>query len=65
MYVLKEIKNYYIENQKSAAEEIGIAEGTLSRILNKKQECSKIMAYSITKYINPNKEIEDFFERID
>lgn len=63
MFQLVETLN--IENQTHFADEIGISQETLSRILNKKQNCSKVIAYSITKHYNPIKEIEDLFERVD
>ena len=63
MFQIKETLN--IDNQVSFADEVGISPETLSRILCKKQKCSKVIAYSITKHYNPTKEIEDFFERVD
>lgn len=56
----KEIKNI---KQIDIAREVGIAEATLSRIINKKQICSKTTAYCITKVINSEAEIEDYFEK--
>jgi len=63
MYILKE--NLVIENQTLFADEVGIASETLSRILSKKQKCSKVIAYSIAKHYDKNKEIVDYFERVD
>lgn len=61
MYILKnEIK---IENETKASKIIGIDIATLSRILHKKQKCSKILAYCITKYMDHNAEITDYFIR--
>ena len=62
MYILKE--NLVIENQTLFADEVGIAAETLSRILSKKQKCSKVIAYSIAKHYDKNKEIVDYFERV-
>ena len=68
MYILKKEK---LENlgfsttQKKMAEDIGISEGYFSKILNSKRKCSKILAYAITKRLDANKEISDFFERVD
>ena len=46
MYILKnEMK---IGNETKASKIIGIDIATLSRILHKKQKCSKILAYCIT-----------------
>ena len=62
MYILKnEMK---IGNETKASKIIGIDISTLSRILHKKQKCSKILAYCITKYVDNNAEISDYFERI-
>ena len=61
MYILKnEMK---IGNETKASKIIGIDIATLSRILHKKQKCSKILAYCITKYIDRNAEITDYFIR--
>ena len=68
MYIFKKetIENVgFSKTQKKMAEIIGVSEGYFSKILNSKRKCSKILAYSITKTLNENKEIEDFFERID
>lgn len=49
-------------NQRAISREIGIAYETANRIFNRKQKCSKTIAYCICKSINPNAEIEDYFE---
>jgi DNA-binding XRE family transcriptional regulator len=49
-------------SQVEMAKEIGCSQETLSRILNKKQSCSKTLAYAITKLINPDFEISTLFE---
>lgn len=67
MYKFKEeilINSEFPNTQKKMAEIIGISESYFSKILNGRRFCSKVLAYSITKILNPNKEIEDFFERI-
>jgi plasmid maintenance system antidote protein VapI len=64
MYSLKE-NILEIDNQRNFAAEIGISEETLSRIISRKQKCSKMTAYSITKHYNSSKEINDYFERVD
>ena len=63
MYQFKDISKITIINQSGLARKIGIAQSTLNRILNKKQNCSKLMAYAIVKTINENAEIEDYFIR--
>ena len=66
MYVLKkEVQlSFNGHGQKEVAEKIGIAPETLSRILNKKQNCSKLIAYCITKLNDENAEILDYFEYV-
>ena len=68
MYIFKKetLENYgFSKTQKMMAEIIGVSEGYFSKILNSKRKCSKILAYSITKTLDKNREIEDFFERVD
>ena len=61
MYMFKEnVTNVF--NQRAIAREIGVTFETINRIFNRKQKCSKLIAYSICKIINPNAEIEDYFE---
>jgi len=55
-------KRIIFTNQRKSAEEIGIAQETLSRILSGKQGCSKLMAYCITKHYDNEAEIKDYFE---
>lgn len=62
MYILN--KSVKIGSVGKASKKIGIDISTLSRILHRKQKCSKILAYCITKYININAEIEDYFTRV-
>ena len=62
MYILKENVEVKL-NQTIASEVIGLAQPTLSNILNRKVYCRKVVAFCITKYIDENAEIEDFFEK--
>ena len=64
MYILKNDVNIKI-NQTIASEVIGLAQPTLSNILNRKVACRKVVAYCIVKYIDENAEILDYFERVD
>ena len=50
-------------NQTIASEVIGVAQPTLSNILNRKVYCRKVTAYCIVKYIDENAEIEDYFDK--
>lgn len=64
MYIFK--KNLIIKiNQTKASKVIGIAQPTLSNILNRKVACRKVVAFCITKYIDQNAEIEKFFEVVE
>ena len=62
MYLFKENLNISI-NKTLASETIGVTREYLTNILNRKNACSKILAYCITKYLGENAEIEDYFER--
>lgn len=50
-------------NQTFASKIIGIAQPTLSNILNGKVACRKVVAFSIVKYLDDNAEIEDYFTK--
>ena len=65
MYVLKDniIVDLKGDTQKKVAQKIGITEQTLSKILNRKMTCSKMIAYCITKVNDNIGEIEDYFEK--
>lgn len=67
MYILKEnvVVDLKGETQRKVAEKIGITEQTLSKILNRKTNCSKMTAYCIVKINNIENEIEDYFERVE
>ena len=67
MYILKEnvIVDLKGKTQRKVAEKIGITEQTLSKILNRKMPCSKMIAYCIVKTNNNENEIEDYFERVE
>ena len=62
MYVFRENSDVKI-NQTIASKVIGITQPCLSKILNGKVACRKVVAFSITKYINENAEIEDYFDK--
>lgn len=68
MYIIdldKELKDMiWFKSQKKAAEEIGVSQKTLSRILNAKQTTKKTTAYCITKLFNKDGEILDYFKKI-
>lgn len=62
MYILKENVDVKM-NQTIASEVIGLSQPTLSNILNRKVACRKVVAFSITKYIDENANIEDYFDK--
>lgn len=64
MYIFKEGVNVKI-NQTIAGEVIGLTQPTLSKILNRKVACRKVVAFCITKYIDENAKIEDYFEKTE
>lgn len=51
-------------NLTKLSRKIGISRTTLSRIINGKINCKKTTAFCITKAINSNSEIDEFFERM-
>lgn len=65
MFELKDKEKVAIINQAQLSEKIGIDKATMNRIFNKKQKCSKLIAYAIVKTINENAEIEDYFKKGD
>lgn len=58
----KDVMKMY--NKSKLAQHIGITPATLIRIVNGKQDCSKLVAYCITKTLNADAEIEKYFERV-
>lgn len=63
MYMFRDDINITIR-QKQAVEVLGLTKSALSKIMNKKMACRKVVAYAITKYMNQDSEIEDYFVRI-
>lgn len=58
--VVKEFKKKY--KQEYIAREVGISKAYVSLIFSQKKTCSKKTAYCITKLLNSDAEITDFFE---
>ncbi|MBR2245696.1 MAG: hypothetical protein IKN65_00925 [Clostridia bacterium] len=58
----KEVAKTY--NKSQMAKVVGLNADTLRRIINGKQECSKLVAYCITKFLNSEAEIEDYFNLV-
>lgn len=67
MFIVKENVNLIFKgkSQREVAEKIGVTEFTLSKILNRKQSCSKMTAYCITKINDENAEILDYFDYVE
>ena len=59
----KEVAKTY--NKEQMANVIGLSPDTVRRVINGKQVCTKLVAYCITKFLNSEAEIEDYFERVN
>lgn len=62
MYILK-VDAKIDFNKTKASEVIGVSREYLTDILNRKKSCSKVLAFCITKYINKNAEIIEYFKK--
>lgn len=51
-------------NQKNLADEIGLSRQYINGVINNKYNCRKIVAYAMTKLINSDAEISDYFEMV-
>lgn len=65
MYKIREVGLLEEYNKVKVANQIGLHPDTLRKVLNGKIVCSKLAAYCITKFIDSNAEIEDYFKRED
>lgn len=65
MYKIREVGLLEEYNKVKVANQIGLHPDTLRKVLNGKIVCSKLVAYCITKFINSDAEIEDYFKRED
>ena len=63
MYIWK-YKNLTLRKQKEASKVIGVSSVWLCRICGRKEKIRKMLAYCITKYIDNEAEIEDFFSYV-
>lgn len=61
MYIFKDKEIAKMFNKTQMAKIIGLNPDTLRRIINGKQECSKLVAYCITKFLDGEAEIENYF----
>ena len=62
MWQFKDKNNAKLYNKEQMATVIGLHSQTLRRVINGKQLCSKLVAYCITKFLNAEAEINDYFE---
>lgn len=65
MYRFKDKEAFKMYNKIQAAKVIGLHVDTLRRILNKTQDCTKLVAYAITKFLNSKAEIKDYFDYVE
>lgn len=63
MYTFKDKNVAKMFNKTQMAKVIGLNPDTLRRVINGKQECSKLVAYCITKFLDDEAEIEDYFKK--
>lgn len=61
MYTFRDKNVAKMFNKTQMAKVIGLNPDTLRRVINGKQECSKLVAYCITKFLDDEAEIEDYF----
>lgn len=61
MYTFKDKEIAKMFNKTQMAKVIGLNPDTLRRVINGKQECSKLVAYCITKFLDDEAKIEDYF----
>lgn len=66
MYVLNDKAKDLLSNFKfkKIAQIIGINPDTLSKMVKKNKPCMKLTAYCLTKLLNADAEIEDYFTRV-
>lgn len=64
MYLFKDKNVAITYNKVQMAKVIGLTPDTLRKIINGKQKCSKLTAYCITKFLNSEAEILDYFDRL-
>lgn len=63
MWVFKDKEVAKMYNKTQMAKAVGLNPDTLRRVINGKQVCSKLVAYCITKFLDSEAEITDYFIR--
>lgn len=64
MYLFRDKNVAITYNKVQMAKVVGLNPDTLRRVINGKQNCSKLVAYCITKFLNSEAEIIDYFDRV-
>lgn len=67
MYQIKETTKELIKEKiriSYLTKKTGLSRQYISMIINKNQVCSQVVAYTITKALDENKKIEDYFIKI-
>lgn len=65
MYRFKDKEAFAKYTKINAAKVIGLHVDTLRRILNGTQDCTKLVAYAITKFLSSKAEISDYFDYVE
>ena len=65
MYMFRDKSVAITYNKVQMAKVVGLNPDTLRRVINGKQSCSKLVAYCITKFLNSEAEIKDYFDRVE
>lgn len=65
MYTFRDKNVAITYNKVQMAKVVGLNPDTLRRVINGKQSCSKLVAYCITKFLNCEAEIKDYFDRVE
>lgn len=64
MYRFKDREAFKMYNKVQAAKVIGLHVDTLRRVVAGSQDCTKLVAYAITKFLDKNAEINIYFDYI-
>ena len=62
--IKKEIANSKLYQRRFLVEKLGFSPACISNIMNRKRSCPKHTAFAITKAINLNANISDFFDEV-
>ena len=63
MYEFLDKSNARLFNKVAMAEEIGLHPDTIRKTINGSFACSKLIAYCITKFLDKDAEIKDYFKK--